>query len=310
MKNIPLLWLTILCCWVFSSPVWSAQQTSPQVVVSIKPIHSLVSAVMQGVGVPQLLIKGGSPHGYVLRPSEARALARADLIIWIGHQLESFLEKPLMTLGQNARQLQLIEVLRPQLLPVREQGSWDRHKDDDHEQKHAKGGEVNPHLWLNPLLAKQVVAQAAVALAEIDPAHQQQYQENAKQLGVRLDRLHVRLKAQLAPVKDVPYVVFHDAYQYFETAYGLNAIGSISIDPERQPGVKRIREIRRKITSLNARCVFSEPQFKPRLLATLIEGTGAGTGILDPLGADLAAGPESYFLLMNRLVEDLLRGLE
>lgn len=310
MKIISLLWLTILCSFSLVSPGWSAQKTFPQVVVSIKPIHSLVSAVMQEVAEPQLLVKGGSPHGYVLRPSEARALARADLIIWVGHQLESFLEKPLATLGQNARQLELVEVLRSQLLHVREQGSWDRHKHDDNRQKHTEEGEVNSHLWLDPLLAKQIAAQVAVALAEIDPAHQQQYQENLRQLGARLDSLHVRLQAQLAQVRDVPYVVFHDAYQYFETAYGLNAVGSISIDPERQPGARRILEMRRKISSLNARCVFSEPQFEPRLLATLIEGTATRTGILDPLGADLPVGAESYFLLMNRLAENLLSGLQ
>ncbi len=310
MKNKSLLWLVLLYGCVFAGPVEGAQQPSPQVVVSIKPIHALVAALMQGVGEPQLLIRGGSPHGYVLRPSEARALSRADLIIWIGHSLESFLKKPLTTLGQNARQLELVEVLRPQLLTVREQGSWDRHKDDGHKQKHAGNGELNPHLWLDPLLAKQVVAQVAVALVEIDPAHQPQYQKNARQLGARLDSLHARLKAQLAAVKDVPYVVFHDAYQYFEAAYELNAVGSISIDPERQPGAKRILEMRRKITSLKARCVFSEPQFEPRLLATLIEGSDARTGILDPLGAELTAGPESYFLLMNRLAENLLSCLE
>jgi zinc transport system substrate-binding protein len=169
---------------------------------------------------------------------------------------------------------------------------------------------MNPHLWLNPLLAKQVVTQTAAALSEIDPAHQQQYQQNAEQLQARLDALHLRLEAKLAPVKTIPYVVFHDAYQYFENAYGLNAVGSITVDPERQPGAKRILEMREKIQSLNARCVFSEPQFEPRLLATLIEGTGARTGTLDPLGSELPAGPESYFLLLNNLADDLLRGLQ
>ena len=299
---------------IFSVPAWSSPPVAPQVVVSIKPIHSLVSGVMQGVAEPLLLIKGGgSPHGYTLRPSEARALSRADLIVWIGPQLEGFLQKPLSTLGRNARQLELVDTLKSQLLPLRENGNWGAHnhhaeavgeEDSDHH------GDINPHLWLNPLLAKKIVAQTASALVKLDPVHQQQYLKNAEQIEARLNRLHQRLLEKLAPVKTVPYVVFHDAYQYFEASYGLNAVGAIAINPERQAGVKRILAMRQKIVDLNARCVFSEPQFEPRLLATLVEGTGARTGILDPLGADLPAGVESYFLLLERLAENLRSGLQ
>jgi zinc transport system substrate-binding protein len=256
-----------------------------------------------------LIQGGGSPHGYVLRPSEARALSRADLIIWVGPQLESFLAKPLKTLGQNARQLQLSVTLRSQLLPLRELGNWEMHAHDEPNSP-AEMVELNQHFWLDPQLAKQVVAQTAAALTEIDPLHQQQYRQNALQLQGRLDGLHRQLEKKLAPVKAIPYVVFHDAYQYFETAYGLNAVGSLTVNPERQPGAKRILEMREKIARLNARCVFSEPQFEPRLLATLIEGTSARTGILDPLGAELPVGPESYFLLLNNLAENLLSGLQ
>jgi len=310
MKNSLLTGVLIFCLFGLSPAAFSAQHAVPQVVVSIKPIHALVAGVMQGVGEPQLLLKGGgSPHGYVLRPSEALALSRADLIIWVGHQLETFLEKPLKTLGQNARQLELGEVLHSQLLPLRELGNWEKHAHDE-AAEHAEDVEMNPHLWLNPLLAKQVVAQTAATLAEIDPFHQQQYRKNAEQLQTRLDDLHHHLEEKLAPVKTIPYVVFHDAYQYFESVYGLNAVGSITVDPERQAGARRILEMREKIQRLNARCVFSEPQFEPRLLATLIEGTGARTGILDPLGSELPAGPESYFLLLNQLADDLLRGLQ
>ncbi|HEY5674467.1 MAG TPA: zinc ABC transporter substrate-binding protein [Malonomonas sp.] len=310
MKKTLLPCLVVFCVFCLTSTVLGAQPSAPQVVVSIKPIHALVAGVMQGVGEPQLLLKGGgSPHGYVLRPSEARALSRADLIIWVGHQLETFLEKPLETLGKNARQLELSEALQSQLLPLREQGNWESHTHDE-PAGHVTAEEMNPHLWLDPLLAKQLVMQVAEVLAEIDPLHQQQYRQNAGQLLTRLDLLHRQLQVKLAPVKAIPYVVFHDAYQYFESAYGLNAVGSIAVDPERQPGARRILQMREKITRLQARCVFSEPQFEPRLLATLIEGTEARTGILDPLGAELPAGPETYFLLLNRLADDLLRGLQ
>ena len=300
--------LFIFCVYLIAAPALASEPQSPKVVVSIKPIHSLVAAVMQGVAEPQLLIKGGgSPHGYVLRPSEARSLANADLVVWVGQELESFLEKSLSTLGQNARQLKLAEELESHLLPLREGGSWEAHVQghDDHKEH----GEQDQHLWLDPQLAQQIVTKTAAALAEMDPAHRERYQKNAAQLKERLDSLHAQLKEKLAPVKDVPYVVFHDGYQYFEAAYGLNAVGSISIDPERKPGARRIREIRQKIKELNVRCVFSEPQFEPRLVTTVIEGTAAATGVLDPVGAELPAGPESYFQLMNALADDLVAGL-
>ena len=295
----------------------AAESRGPKVVVSIKPLHSLVAGVMEGVGDPQLLIgRGGSPHGYVLRPSEARLLAEAQLVVWVGPRLEGFLEKPLSTLGANARQLVLAEALESKLLPLRKGGGWDRHVHDHDEQ--ASEPAVHPendleghdqHLWLDPRLAKQIVEKTAAVLADIDPIHQQQYQKNAARLKERLDGLHAQLETKLAPVRHIPYVVFHDAYQYFEAAYGLNAVGSLTIDPERTSGARRIQEIRKKIRALNARCVFSEPQFEPRLVATVIEGTGAKTGVLDPLGADLTAGPESYFVLLNAMADNLAAGL-
>lgn len=307
-KIIWVVVLTLLLCFI-SASTWSAEKPIPYVVVSIKPLDSLVAGVMQGVAEPYLLVKGGaSPHGYVLRPSEARAISQADLVIWIGHQLESFLEKPLLTLGQHAPQLELMKTLESQLLPLRKGGRWDAHRHDDHAVAHHghAESEFNPHLWLNPLLAKQIVTQIADALCEVDPAHQITYRKNAEQLRQRLDALHLRLQNKLDPVKDIPYVVFHDAYQYFEVAYGLNAVGSVTVDPGRKPGVKRIGEIRGKIKQLNARCVFSEPQFMPQLVATIIEGTGARTGVLDPLGVNLTAGPESYFQLLDDLADNLV----
>jgi len=309
MKKYTLLFCLLISCGLLNSSVWGAVAPVPKVVASIKPIHALVAGVMQSVGEPQLLVKGGgSPHGYVLRPSEARALAQADLIIWIGHQLESFLEKPLATLASESRQLELSEVLRNELLPLRTGGSWDVHAHKDAHQAHA-AEQLNPHLWLNPQLAKLIVAHTASELSAIDPERQKTYQRNAEHLQQRLDELDRQIRAKLAPVKDLPYVVFHDAYQYFEVAYGLNPVGSITVDPERKPGVKRLLEMRQKVKALDARCVFSEPQFEPKLVATIIEGTGARTGELDPVGAELEPGVESYFQLMDILTEDLLEGL-
>lgn len=285
---------------------WSASQPGPQVVVSIKPIHALVAGVMSGVGEPYLLVKGaGSPHGYVLRPSEARALSHADLIIWVGHSLESFLEKPLTTLGRNAQQLELTEVFASQLLPLRSGGSWEAAGHQEHDE-HAG---LNPHFWLDPRLAKQLVVEVATVLAKLDPVHQANYRANAEDLSLRLVRLHGQLQLKLAPIKAVPYVVFHDAFQYFEAAYGLNAVGSLAVNPERQPGAKRIRQMREKIKVLQVHALFSEPQFEPRLIVTLAEGSDVKIGVLDPLGVDLPVGVESYFLLMNRLADNLLLNL-
>lgn len=298
----------------------------PSVVVSIKPIHALVAGVMQGVAEPKLLVQGGaSPHNYSLRPSDARAIAKADMVVWVSPRLESFLEKPLQNLAKNAKHLTLVEVIEGPLLEIREGGAWEGHhheheavhheheaehhdhNDKEHDNEHAD--EVNPHIWLSPVLAKQIVSSTARVLSELDPAHQQLYAENSSKLQARLDKLDSELKARLAPIKTVPYVVFHDAYHYFENTYGLNAVGSITIDPERAPGAKRITEIRAKIKDLQARCVFSEPQFESRLAQTVIEDTGARTGILDPLGADLAPEENSYFVLLNNLADNLISGV-
>ena len=315
MKKIILVFTLLL----FAGVSWGAE--SPTVVVSIKPIHSLVAGVMEGVGEPQLLIKTGSPHGYIQRPSEAQALAKADLVVWVGHRLESFLEKPLTTLGRSARQLELSELLESEMLPVREGGSWETHSHvhdgDEHEghghdghEHHAHGhGELDQHIWLSPMLAQRIVAVVAAELSSVDPGNSKVYTVNAARLTERLQQLDAELKTRLAPVRDIPYLVFHAAYQYFEAAYDLNAIGSISVDPERKPGAKRLLELREKIKQLNARCVFSEPQFEPRLVATVIEGTGARAGELDPIGAELKPGAESYFQLLTKLADDLLEGL-
>ncbi|WP_181817791.1 zinc ABC transporter substrate-binding protein [Psychromonas sp. B3M02] len=347
--------LLFICLSVFVLPLQTlmADETA-KVVVSIKPLHSLVSAVMEGVATPTLLVKKGSPHAYSLRPSEARALANADLVVWIGHEMESFLEKPLETVANNATQLELAEVLEPSLLKTRNGTEWDEHEhhdehgdeheehaahddhhegheghegheehaahddhDEDHEghEEHADHKEhhhgVNDmHLWLDPKMAQKVVIETAKALIAIDPAHAVQYQENATKLEQKLVLLDQQLVQKLAPVKTVPYLAFHSAYQYFEVAYDLNAVGSVTIDPDRKPGAKGISEIRERVKRTGAKAVFSEPQFESSLVETIIEGSGAKTGVLDPLGSDIEQGPEAYFTLLNNLADNLVTGLK
>ena len=161
------------------------------------------------------------------------------------------------------------------------------------------------HLWLDPGNAKTIVEAAVRALSEADPANAERYEANGAAAIASLDALDRELKAALAPVQDAPFVVFHDAYQYYEAHYGLTAVGSITVSEARAPGAKRLREVREKIVDSGARCVFSEPQFEPALVATVIEGTPARTGVLDPIGADLAEGPEAYGAVMRGLATAL-----
>ena len=298
--------------FIFVLPLHSVMATeNPQVVVSIKPIHSLVSIIMEGVGTPQLIVKKGSPHGYTLRPSEAKALAKADLVIWVGHELESFLAKPLETLALHAKKLELAEQLKSSLLTKREGENWkhENHHHDEHEAHSEHEGSMDLHMWLDPKMALKIVAATTQKLIEMDPVHTAQYKSNTIKLNLRIKQLDQQLKQKLDPVKELPFLVFHSAYQYFETAYHLNGVGSVTIDPDRKPGAKGISEIRKKVQSLKARCVFSEPQFESSLVATIIEDTGAKTATLDPLGSDIPAGPDAYFQLMNRLADNLITGL-
>jgi zinc transport system substrate-binding protein len=271
-------------------------------VVTVGPLHSLAAAVMAGRGVPALLLAGGSsPHAYALKPSDARKLARADVIVRLGPSLEGFLERPLANLAAGARIVTLVERAELIRLRAREGGVWEKRDEEEHGHR----ATVDPHLWLDPENAGRIAKIVAAALGEVDPEGAATYARNADDLGDRIEALERELRATLAPVRRAPYVVFHDAYQYFERRYGLNAIGSVAVDPERAPGARRLTEIRARIRDGGAACVFSEPQFRPRVLTTIVEGSGARLALLDPLGADLAPGPEAYFELMRRLARSL-----
>jgi zinc transport system substrate-binding protein len=294
----PLFFVFLLSC---ALPLAAA----PKVVVSIAPVHSLVAGVMAGVAEPQLLIPpGASPHAYALKPSDARALADAQLVVWVGESLEPMLEKPLAALAGSAKVIELAGVEGMHLLDNREGGIWgEEHHGDAHE-GHGHG-EVDMHLWLSPDNARLIVAVTAAQLAELDAANAQHYRDNAARVMKRIDALEQKLKAQLKPLGDMPYIVFHDAYHYFEEAFGLNPAGAISVSPDRPPGAKRISEIRQTIRQRNAACVFSEPQFQPRIVTVVLEDTGARHGVLDPLGAELPVGKDQWFDLMQGLADNL-----
>jgi zinc transport system substrate-binding protein len=284
------------------------------VVASIKPVHALVAAVMAGVGTPGLLVKGASsPHDYSLRPSDARALDGAQVVFWVGDGLETFLGKPLAALAGDARVVALSAAPGVELLPTREGGIWEGHDQvaaeaEGAEAEHADArahGQLDMHVWLDPHAAAAMAHAIVAALSAADPDHAAVYQRNGGELRAQLEDLDRSLGARLEPVADRPFVVFHDAYHYLESRYGLNALGAIAVDPRRRPGARRLAEIRDRLQELDAACVFAEPQFEPALVDTVIEGTGASKGVLDPLGAALDAGPDHYFRLMDNLAAAL-----
>jgi zinc transport system substrate-binding protein len=272
---------------------------------------------MDGVANPALLLAGaGSPHAYALRPSEAQALQEADVVFWIGEDLEGFLAKPLQALARDARLVALHEAAGVRLLAARKGGEWQIHAHDetDHADKHENEHErqhqhkhegADMHLWLDPRNAQAMARTIARTLSRIDPQNEERYTAHANLLHERLTQLDVELRKRLGPVQDDPYIVFHDAYQYFENRYKLNPVGSLTVMPESRPGAQRLYEIRARIVQTGAQCVFSEPQFESALVETLVTGTGARTGVLDPLGAELPAGPDAYFDLMDQLAGSL-----
>jgi zinc transport system substrate-binding protein len=273
------------------------------VVVTIKPVHSLAAAVMEGAGAPILLLKGASsPHSYSLRPSDAKTLSTADIIVRVSGNLESFLDKPLASLSQDAKLVTLSDIPGIKLLPVRESGAFEAHDDAEAAHEHE---EHDAHLWLSPDNAAAIADHLATVLAEARPEQAGLFKANAARLKQRLTALDAELRTDLAPVKGKSFVVFHDAYHYFEEHFGLEAAGSITISPERQPGAARIKAIRAKIAGAGSACVFSEPQFEPKLVRTIVEGTDARTGVLDPIGASLPEGKDQYFQVMINLAKAL-----
>lgn len=313
---------TALAMLVVLNPGQTLRAEPPKVAVTITPIHSLVAAVMEGAGTPQLLVKAAvSEHTYSLRPSDARTLSNADIVIRVSENLESFLNKPIASLAKKATVVTLAEVTGMKLLPPREGGAFESHGEEGGDDGHGHGkkdaakkdkhqeAEYDAHIWLDTDNAALIANHVAEVLGKARPEHAAQYTANAEKLKQRLAALDSEIKGQLAGLGDARFIVFHDAYHYFEARYGVTAIGSITVSPERQPGAARLKAIRGKITEAKSACVFSEPQFEPKLVGRLVEGTNARTGTLDGLGADLPEGPEQYFTMMRNLAGNLRKCL-
>jgi zinc transport system substrate-binding protein len=275
----------------------AAAAAEPNVLATLKPVHSLVAGVMEGAGQPDLLIGGAlSEHSYALKPSDARKLREAALVFEIGPDMETYLSSALATSGKRVVVLERAPGVR--LQPARRGGLWGDDEDHDH-------GPMDPHVWLDPQNAIAFTKAIAEALARVDPAHAGLYRANAARRIGLLEALDRELAATLAPVKNRPYLVFHDAYHYFEARYGLKAAGAVTVAPDRPVGARRIAELRQAVTSGHAVCLFREPQFPPKLIDTLDQDTKARVGVLDPLGADLQPGPDLYPRLMRDLAQSL-----
>ena len=311
----------------------SSANADVKVVTSIKPIHSLASYVMDGVGKPDVIVDGyNSPHGFSLKPSHAKMLENADLVIWIGEDLETFLEKPLNTIAKKAKNIEVMDLKGIRKLDFREKNIFeghddhghDEHKDehkehghDEHKDEHKEHGhdehkdehkehdgheghahgEHDPHVWLDPMNAKVIVKEITKQLVQLDSKNSAAYKANSKKALADIDKLTKNIKKDLS--KDLRFVVFHDAYQYFEKRFGIQILGALTVNTDVMPGAEQLSEIREVIEHEKVNCIFSEPQFNPSIIKSIAKDTKVKTGILDPLGAKLDKGKNLYFDLLN-----------
>lgn len=300
---------SVLAAAVLLGPQFADMATADaavRVVASIKPVHSLVSTVMAGAGEPHLIMQGtSSPHTFSLRPSNAGMIQDAEVIFLVGEALETSIAGSIDTLGRNARVVELEATRGLVLKSLRDGATFEPHLDEEHhhdgEDDHGAHdhGSFDMHIWLDPVNAQAMVAGIADVLATADPENAVLYAANAESAMERLEAAIAQIDASLAPVHDGQFIVFHDAYRYFEDRFGLSAAGSASVSPDRPPGARRILELRAKVSELGVACVLAEPQFDPRLANVIVEGTSARLGMIDPLGAALDPGPDMYFSLLS-----------
>ncbi len=305
---------------VIAPPVKAA----PDVVVSIAPVHSLVAAVMADVGTPMLLVPASaSPHTYSLRPSDAQALAAADIVFRVGPAMETFLDKPLDALvsgsvvtlaGAPGITAQSASAESADEHHDEEHDDEDAHEDEEHKDKahddeeheeHGHAHATDPHIWLSVANARRIAEIAADTLSQHDPENAATYARNLAQLNGRLIELQNELRDILEPVRRQPYIVMHDAYRHFEAEFGLRRSAAISLSPERRPGARQLFRIRSLLIAQDIKCVFAEPQFPDSIAATVVDGVNARLALLDPVGVDIPPGPELYVTLMENLGRSL-----
>jgi len=292
---------------VFSTLLLSSAALAdvPEVVTDIAPIHGLVARVMGELGAPELLVEpGASPHGYALRPSQAAGLQRADLVVMMGHELTPWLEGPVAQLAAGAVVMELLDTQGTMVLSAREEAAFEPDDHHEHDHDHAHEG-ADPHAWLDPQNAVAWLASIADALAELDPANAETYRANAAEGRAEIAAAQAAAADRLAPLAERPFVVFHDAFQYFEARFALAGVGAISLSDAAPPSAARVAEIRALVEAEGVVCAFSEPQFNPAILDTVTQGTGARLGTVDPVGAPLSTGPGFYPALIAAITNDV-----
>ena len=328
LKKIPFILSILSFLTIFTSA-----NADLKVVASIKPIHSLASYLMDGIGKPDLIVDGySSPHGFALKPSHAKMLQDADIIFYVGEGLENFLEKPLKSIAKKAEKIELMEIKGLNKLKFRERNIFDGHddhghdedghKEDDHDDhKHEEDGhkeddhddhghdehgheghahgEYDPHIWLDPENAKVILNEMVEHLIENDAKNASAYKSNLNKALKDIDGLLKSVKSELN--KDFKSIVFHDAYQYFEERFNVNVMGAFTVNTDVMPGAEQLSEIREIIEHDKVSCIFSEPQFNPDIINAVAKDMKIKTGVLDPLGATLNPGKDLYFDLIKNM---------
>ncbi|MCG8610337.1 MAG: zinc ABC transporter substrate-binding protein [Pseudomonadales bacterium] len=309
----------IACGLIGLGLTFKSMADSPAVAVDIAPLHSLVSQVMDGIRSPDLLIPAeASPHQYTLRPSQARALSEARIVFWVGEGLTPWLEKVMDNIAGSAQKVEMLALTTTTTYPFREGATFEahtHHEDEEHKNEkledegshddHEHHG-IDPHAWLDPENAKAWIIEIKTVLTEHDPQNAKIYENNARKTIAQLDQLIESTHKTVDHLGEPKFIVFHDAYQYFEKRFGITATGSISLGDAEDPSPARITEIQNTVKTLGVNCIFTEPQYNPGLVHNVFEGTSITTiGVMDPLGAHIQPGNQHYSKLIQAMSESL-----
>ncbi|HHR6078088.1 TPA: zinc ABC transporter substrate-binding protein ZnuA [Providencia alcalifaciens] len=300
-----------ICKATFASVLTASMlpMANADVVTSIRPLAFIAAGIADGVTDTQVLLPdGASPHDYALKPSDLKKIKQADLFVWVGPELEMFLEKPINVLEQNKRLALAEQKNIHNLLMAENHEEEDSHQhadepnhDADHEHHHH--GEYNMHIWLSPDIANLAADDIYARLVELYPAQKDKLDVNLRKFKENMAQNDKKIVSILKPAQNKGYFVFHDAYGYFEKHYQLSPLGHFTINPEIQPGAQKLHQIRTQLVEHKAQCVFAEPQFRPAVIESVAKNTGVKMGTLDPLGSGLAIGPDSYMKFLTQLSE-------
>ncbi|MDX9683590.1 zinc ABC transporter substrate-binding protein [Pseudomonas protegens] len=298
----------LFVAFTFSLFAIGSAQAEVRVLTSIKPLQLIAAAVQDGVAVPEVLLPpGASPHNYALRPSDVRKVQSVDLLYWIGPDMEGFLPRVLK--GRSLPSVAVQDLPGMKLRHFAEDSHSHAEDADEHDHDH-RPGTLDAHLWLSPVNSRVIATRMAADLSAADPANAARYQNNLKAFSERLDALDARLKARLAGIAGKPYFVFHEAFDYFEDAYGLKHAGVFSVAAEVQPGAQHVAAMRARLQQVGKTCVFSEPPLRPRLAETLVAGLPVKLAELDALGGYTPATAQGYEQVLEKLGNDLAGCLE